>query len=712
MSVRRSIAWVTARHSAAIWTAYAIVECWLLSIVPWLTEPAFSYKPLHGGMTALLFLIYPACGFALGIAFGLALHSWSPPALIRPRTDDGWILKAAATWTLVIVYTAIVSFLLPRGIALVVPFVNALLMTAALVSVAIAPGALRRARFVAGPWFAAVMLPGVPWLTKQQLILSSNVGKALGAGASWLVAVAVGLAVQEFLDRRRAARLASVGPWRLGHAALVPAAVMTLIISLSVDQVPYTSGVAQPASQGVGKRQPVILIVLDTVRADHLSIYGYRRKTTPSLEEFARDATLYTHGVAAADVTLTSHASMFTGLYPSQHGAYYAPPDFAVGHPLEPQFRTLAEIFADAGYRTLGLVANHGYLGHSFGFSQGFQYYDQRVPVRFLAHQQGQYLRQAVRNGLAALATSPEPDLVYRTADEINKEAFKLLDELGGERAFFLFINYMDAHWPYRPPPPFDSRFPGRRDGLFSLNGYGEIAEEVMKLRRTITPEGRAHLSSLYDGAIAYLDSRLGALVARLKQLGVYDDSLIIMTSDHGETFGERNLMGHGVSVYQDQIYVPFIIKYPAGHQPGVFERPVSHVDLLPTILDASGFQVPAGGPGRSLLADSEPDRLLISESFPRGVLVDLSPRFRRVERALVAGRLKLITSTTGKRELYDLGIDADERRDLSHDRRAAATLLATSLTAWVDSAARQPRSPAKIDKQTLERLRSLGYAR
>jgi arylsulfatase A-like enzyme len=207
-----------------------------------------------------------------------------------------------------------------------------------------------------------------------------------------------------------------------------------------------------------GQRPNVVLIVMDTVRADHTSVYGYDRDTTPFLRELAKEATLYTRAFAVSDFTLPTHASMFTGLYPRTHGAYYAPPNYPNGLPLSQRFTTMAEVLQANGYRAAGIVANAGYLSTSMGFSQGFELFDSRLPERVAAPSRSPYLRRRVHELLDRFVSTADFEPTTRRAQEINHEAETFLNQVDGP--FFLFLNYMDAHNPYAPPPPFDRQYP------------------------------------------------------------------------------------------------------------------------------------------------------------------------------------------------------------------------------------------------------------
>jgi arylsulfatase A-like enzyme len=267
----------------------------------------------------------------------------------------------------------------------------------------------------------------------------------------------------------------------------------------------------------------------------------------------------------------------------------------------------------------------------------------------------------------------------------------------------------MDAHWAYRPPPPFDVRYPGKDDSL--TQEISELEKLVLTLRRGVTQKERQHLISQYDGELAYLDFQLGRLFARLKELGLYNSCLLIITSDHGEAFGEKSLLKHATSVYQDQVHVPLIIKYPTITKKSVVNEFVSLVDLMPTVVDVLGYEVPPGVRGQSLLKlEHTNGREVISESFATGSRRGMHPRFRRVERAIFLGTFKLISSTNGKRELYDLSKDPHEQHNLYRADDPVSQQLEAKLDEWVKSVRPRRGQPAKLDRETLDRLKSLGY--
>ncbi len=563
---------------------------------------------------------------------------------------------------------------------------------------------------VTNAWFIAFALLTYPFAVAEFQ------GHAMGR---WMGALGILVA---FLicygGERLAARLSGGWSAHLGPLLLCTAVVATVIgTHLASEQRPILSGAQVPAPTSGSGRKNVILITLDTVRADHLSLYGYSRDTSQHLQQFARDATVYTRTIAASDMTLASHASIFTGLYPSQHGAHWAlgrgkggvaiGPEFGLS--LAPNSRTLASILTGKGYRTMGIAANVPYLQHAFHLDQGFQYFSLPVPRIFLDQSCPFCLRADLANVLGRFFAQRLSDLLYVRAGTVNREAFQLLDqEKAGSRPFFLFLNYMDAHEPYFPPAPYDLKYPGK-DVTMTVERYWPIEFRALSGTRPYTDQDRRRDESQYDGAIAYIDAELGALFAKLKQLSLYDNSIIVVTSDHGQSFGEKGLVGHGSSVYQEQVHVPLIVKYPGVTYAKVEDALVSHVDLLPTILESLGYET-GSLPGHSLLAPQRGQAAIFSESFPCDLLVSLSDRFRRIERAAFMGDSKLIISTAGTQQFYNLAADPREEHNIYAERLPAARALEAGLHYWESTMPVARPQPALLDRRAIESLKSLGY--
>ncbi len=290
-------------------------------------------------------------------------------------------------------------------------------------------------------------------------------------------------------------------------------------------------------SEACGPSLPpsIVLITLDTTRPDHLGCYGYARATSPSLDLFAEAAVLYENAYATSSWTLPSHASLFTGLLPMQHGAQSVPkgPNRSLGYgvrPLTESVTTLAELLGHAGYRTAAVVAGPA-LRSELGVAQGFEIYEDKLPQH---------------SG--------------KRAQQVTEEATALLKGFGTE-PYFLFVNFFDPHSPYRPPPPFDEGLPpsankGLGKALVERLGAGVSPRPISELE----PSLRAVLSTMvagYDAEITYMDHYLGRLLEAISAAPRGDQTLIIVTGDHGESFGEHNYESHGAHLYEHNERVP-----------------------------------------------------------------------------------------------------------------------------------------------------------
>ena len=400
----------------------------------------------------------------------------------------------------------------------------------------------------------------------------------------------------------------------------------------------------------------ILLITMDTVRADHMSLYGYPRTTTPHLQEFARAANVYTRAIAASDMTLPSHASIFTGVYPGWHGAYPSLPDFAYGRPLAPHSTTLAGVLRANGYWTAGITANHSFLQASMGLAQGFASWNHSMPVHLSVSDRPFYLREGVRSLLSLVMPTSDFEAFFLRASDINHRAFAMIDEARRQRSpFFLFVNYMDAHIPYVPPAPYQNRFPGRDPHFRPAIEHEALTRAVNAGKAHVSEEEKRDLISQYDGGIAYIDQAIADLLAYLRDSGLYDQTLIAITSDHGEAFGDRDLMQHAVgSVYQDQVHIPLIVKYPGQREPYRSDALVSHVDLMPTLLAAAQCPLPAILQGRDLHSPRGETDPVFTEA--RALGQQEYPRLRGVRRAIFSGSWKLITRNARRRGAVQFG--------------------------------------------------------
>jgi arylsulfatase A-like enzyme len=482
-------------------------------------------------------------------------------------------------------------------------------------------------------------------------------------------------------DRRAPSPLVAV---LLIHALAASAALWGFFHSRPRDAPAAPVRARRPA---VGKPN-VVLVVIDTLRADRVSAYGYSRDTTPALSGLAREGVLFRNAIAPGNWTVPSTASLLTGTFPVTHGALQM--DNAALHPAN---TTLAEILADAGYRTGAVVSNDVALGTSGGFDQGFAFYDAR-PYRRPGY-------QAMLSGfLLPFPMAFGGDLSpWRPGSEINRRAFAWLDA-NARAPFFLFVNYMEPHDPYAPPAPFTDRYPGRRLLMPPIEG------EIMREHRTLSTEEEEHFRAQYDAEVACADASLSALLDRLRQLGAYDDTLVIVTSDHGEFFGEHQLMMHATGPYDPVHRVPLVVRYPRGRVRGEEQRYVQLVDVLPTVLDVLGLPIPAFVQGSALPAAHHP---VIVEAAPNPRFVRMfGGRFARGYEGLYSDGWKLVSHSDGEAELYDLRNDPGERRNLAAAHPEEVARLRSVMEGYRASLPQLARTG--IDAERRRALQGAGY--
>jgi arylsulfatase A-like enzyme len=690
-----------AAQGALTWGAYSVVEH-ALSI--WWPRLSGWDAVLTGADWRSIFSVLGAFVVIGAVAGVLASASFEllAAAGAAPRSTTGVRVRVLASFTLALAFGVNQLLVRPMGKTEALDLAVSLALGVALAVLACERGDrwARRFGFVADPFVTSLVLLGGGWTGRHALVGAAAPLQLAGAVAAVLLVGCAGAAL--WVGRGQPVR----GPQAFRPLPAVTAVAVAGVLTFG--GAALTNGRPRPGTIAGGQARAalpnIVLITMDTVRADHTSVGGYSRDTTPFLAELAHHATVYADATAPGDMTLSSHASLFTGYYPSWHGAHLAGPKFPLGRPLGNALPTLAGILASHGYRTLAVVANYGYLGPGFGLDRGFGAYE--VIHRAIVNDRA-FLRSGVLKLIAIPGSSAELDVTFARAGEVNGAAFAALRTAAPAQPFFLFLNYMDAHEPYVSPPPFDNMFPGRDPG-FHHDDYLAAAGEVMSGKRQLSPAERAHLVSQYDGAIRYIDGRVSEVVSRLKELGVFDRAMVIVTSDHGESFGERGLLGHGTSVYQDQVHVPLLIKYPDRREPGVVTQPVSLVDLMPTVLSAAGLETPGGVQGEPLQRLGDPTaRPVFSESFAHSGCIQ---RFERIERAMITEGTKLVVSTRGRRELYDLARDPDEIRNLFRADDSRAQDLLARLTEWVRAIPPLDKDAPQLDLDTLRRLKALGY--
>lgn len=413
----------------------------------------------------------------------------------------------------------------------------------------------------------------------------------------------------------------------------------------------------------------VLLLILDTVRAASLSLYGYDRPTTPNLERWAQRGVVFERAIAPAPWTLPSHASMFTGQW---HHAL----SVSWETPLDDTYPTLAEVMARHGYATGGFVANMPYTSYESGLDRGFiRYEDYPVSLGQLA------LSISVGRALATSTAVREAighhDVLNRKdAGELNGDFLSWLDGIG-DRPFFAFLNYFDAHEPYFPPPPFDEMF-GPRGSIGEIRHKPNEAWRADRWR--LSPEDVAGERNAYEGAIAYLDHEVGRLLEELEARGVLRNTIVIIASDHGEQFGEHGLYDHGNSLYMPLVHVPLMILHPALAGRRIADA-VSLRDIPATVLDLAGIVEPGTFPGASLARYWRPGLVaravgpVLSEVTLLGKLRIKGSRPTGRAVSVVSGDHHYIRNPDGSEELYDYRRDPGEVVNLARGRGGEALL-------------------------------------
>lgn len=492
--------------------------------------------------------------------------------------------------------------------------------------------------------------------------------------------------------------------WKLPGA--VGASALGLGLGFAIMGTPALEPSILPQSGSTnGSRPNVVLITLDTVRADHLSVYGYERDTTPNLARLAKSSVVFESAYSASDLTLPSHASLFSGLSPRSHGAHADAEGRPWGHGLPDRVDTLAEQFSAQGYATYAVAANAAVINPRTGLAQGFRHFDARLGPAPGGGARSWLPRYHVGKFLESLGLHREP---YRDAGAIRHSAERVLDAAGQAQPFFLFLNWMDAHFPYSPPEPDASLFPGR-DPAATLHDnkadYLALRDEILSGRGELAPDARAHLVSQYDGGIHYVDRELAAVLDNMESAGILRDTLVFITADHGEAFGEHGSMSHGVSVYDEQTRVPAILFGP-GFTPGRSSAPVS-VDAIAALLPA--LAETAATDRDALLANLRRDAV-VTESYPETWVMRLIPTTTAPTRAIRSDTGKWLQTEGQAGRFFDLATDPDELSPIGADADARGSALAAKLDSWLQTHPEGSGKPVRLDPTTADALEALGY--
>ena len=435
----------------------------------------------------------------------------------------------------------------------------------------------------------------------------------------------------------------------------------------------------------------VILISLDTLRADHMGSYGYFRDTSPNIDSFARQSILFKNAFSHSSWTAPSHASLFTSFYPSDLNIIFHP----APNRLPESARTIAELFSENGYATAGFTGG-GYVSTDYGFSQGFDLY--------------------TSNGLR---------------QENNQESIYDWLEKHRQKKFFLFIHNYNVHRPYTPPEPYKK--------YYTNDTYTGSIEDLMdSIRVDYEQDGSIskrkqeydYIVSQYDAEINYVDELIGDLLEKLSQEGFMDNTIIVLTSDHGEEFLEHGSFGHMRTLYDEVLSVPLILYAPDLPQGIVVERQVGLVDVFPTLLDLVGFERQESIRGESLVSPIYRDRggkVILSETgtmatmhLPKGVNVRYLKSARTRDYKVIYDQKMMYPQRETNEDktsldavlsyhLFDLSSDPRETRDVSSEEKLTTFRLRQYLIQkklGVDTSSSTLRVSGKVRRQ----LKNLGY--
>ena len=435
----------------------------------------------------------------------------------------------------------------------------------------------------------------------------------------------------------------------------------------------------RPSESSRGPSPNVILIVVDTVRRDHLGAYGYARDTSPNIDRFASNAVRYTNAISQAPWTTPSIASLLTSLHPATLGIQN---ERSI---LDRDFVFLSEVLVDHGFAT-GAIVSNTFLSARMNFDQGFEHFDESQIL-----------------GSEGVG-SPE----------VTRRAMVFVDRHRAE-PFFLWLHYFDPHWRYVVQPEFEI------DAEAAYRTPITDIPEMSELRRRVLELGAAEVAELerrYDADIASTDHHVGRFLKHLRVLDLFDSIMIILVSDHGEEFMDHGFVSHGHSVYGELVNVPLIVHYP-GTPPAVVDDLVALVDVYPTVLELLEIERSEALVGSVLpRSPGGPAGRVVFTGAVGGARYEIGEEdgVRKVfanQRAAISGDWKLIRDLqTDRRLLFDLAVDPGEQNDLYPERGAEHAELEARLDAWIAEMAKAVPTTSEIEltPEEIESLKALGY--
>ncbi|MBI1278751.1 MAG: sulfatase-like hydrolase/transferase [Anaerolineaceae bacterium] len=506
----------------------------------------------------------------------------------------------------------------------------------------------------------------------------------------------------------------------------------------------------------------ILFIVLDTMRRDRLSIYGHDRETSPQLDQFAQDSTLFERAVSAAQWTVPSHASMFTGVYPSTHGLTQADGMLPRSYP------ALAEILRGAGYETVAFCNNPlvGVLNNGLqrGFTR-FYNYSSAAPFRPKEHQQSKLRREAMHmfrrymarpignqfahsDFLFRMSLNPLIVPIWNRLINFKGNSAHSIDDLmtywaqkqagGSDKPMFAFLNLMGSHMPYNPPQDaLDRVAPQVRHDKHAYSFIRRFNSEAARWASPTDPPlkdwEQETLNNFYDAEIVNQDQHLGRLLKWLKDSGTLDNTMVIICADHGEGLGDHDFIGHGFVVYHELVHVPLMIQYPERFPAGKrIMNTISTRRLFHTVLEAADVTPPSEADTPSNLSLSNvangstdiEQNMAMAEAFPpltflnviqhRNAPVIQKMRLKNVRRALYQDQHKLAVVGQQVEGLFDISTDPTEVQSVATVEAPTLSAMQRMLIAQINKAESQridsPVSTSEVDESVVDHLRALGY--
>ncbi|HIE27735.1 TPA: sulfatase [Candidatus Poribacteria bacterium] len=460
----------------------------------------------------------------------------------------------------------------------------------------------------------------------------------------------------------------------------------------------------------------ILLIILDATRADHLSCYGYNRNTSPVIDAIAREGVLYENAISPAPWTLPAYSSILTGMFPSKHRVNRHQPI------LDGAYSTLPEILRSSGYEVFG-VSNTVWISDATQFNRGFhqflkawQYWQSDSDLNnkrmvTLSNQEVGVLKDILKtfmkdNVFKNLINAFYSAFLFQRRDDganrVNRLAKRLLNRYySGKNPFFMMLHYLEPHLKYHPPGKYKSLFLDDDFNVHTINKVNQNAWDYICQKVQMSNVDFAILRALYDAEIFYVDSRIGEIVHFLKNNQLLDNTMLIITADHGENIGEHNLMDHQYCLYDTLLKVPLIIRYPGVFPPGIrIQKQVQTLDIFPTILDildASEDMIFEQLQGESLVPTGIDNRYrdfsLAEYLVPQPSSAALKKRypdfdasqFDRALKMIRTDEFKYIYASDGRDELYNLQEDPEETHNILSTHFIIKDKFKKDLLKWLE---------------------------